>query len=902
MESDKPKKKFLLIGWDAADWEHINPMLDQGLLPNLEKFINEGVMGNLATLQPILSPMLWNSAATGKHAYKHGIYGFIEPDDQTGSRPYTSYSRECKALWNILSQEGYRTNVINWWASHPAEKVNGCVISNLINGVKFEGGRPIVTEGTVHPAEKAEFYGQFKVEPTELTAEQICAFIPNADQVDQEVDSRLMTFAKTFAETMTTHAVATAVMEQEPWDFMAVYYTCIDHFSHAFMKYHPPRQQHVPPKDYEIFKDVITGAYRFSDMMLQRLLDFTDENTTVLLCSDHGFESGAQRPLIEPREPTGPAVWHRRFGVFAMKGPNIKKDERIYGASLIDIAPTVLTTLGLPVGEDMDGRPLLEIFEEPPEVKSIPSWEDVDGPHGMHEEEVEIPEEEAASLMKQFVALGYVDEPGGSKEENKFNAEIECKYNLARNLLFANHNDKALELFREISESVPWESRFIIQLAQAYKTCGYFLQTTQVLEKCFDIRKTRFMIIPLLWVECKSELGEMDDEVLSLLGQLEERNQTMPVLMNRIARVYVRNRMWDDAERVYNLSLQLSNDNTDAYQGLSRVYCRKGMNQKTVDAALSAVSLVYRLPHAHLNLGIAMARSGDAERAITAFHTVLKFSKRFVSAHRWLAMIYRNLKPDHELADQHSRLATKYAAEQASKTQDRVARKTKSFEIAEYPNEEERDRILSEKRPFRKDPRHKSGKEFVLVSGLPRSGTSLMMQMLVAGGLECKTDGERVADDDNPKGYYEWEAIKQISAQPELLDEEGLDEKCIKVISMLLPVLPYTHNYKIIFMTRPVEEIAASQAKMIERLGTEGIEDDLESSLARHRNHARNWMELNERVECIEVDYPTLVDKPEELLPLIVDFLGEERLPNAEKMIEVIDNRLYRQKSKTGSP
>ena len=87
-------KKVLLIGWDAADWKVINPLLDQGLMPTLDDFINHGVMGNLATLRPVLSPMLWNSIATGKRAEKHGIHGFMEPDPQNGGvRPVTACLR-----------------------------------------------------------------------------------------------------------------------------------------------------------------------------------------------------------------------------------------------------------------------------------------------------------------------------------------------------------------------------------------------------------------------------------------------------------------------------------------------------------------------------------------------------------------------------------------------------------------------------------------------------------------------------------------------------------------------------------------------------------------------------------------------------------------------------------------
>src|SRR6185295_12823607 len=149
----RKKKRVLLIGWDAADWEHINPMLERGELPVLQSLIDEGVHGNIATLQPVLSPMLWNSVATGKHAWKHGIHGFVEPDPNTGgARPFSSHSRKVKALWNILTQRGLRTNVINWWASHPAEPVNGCVVSNLFGGTRIDArGTLKVPTGAVHP-------------------------------------------------------------------------------------------------------------------------------------------------------------------------------------------------------------------------------------------------------------------------------------------------------------------------------------------------------------------------------------------------------------------------------------------------------------------------------------------------------------------------------------------------------------------------------------------------------------------------------------------------------------------------------------------------------------------------------------------------------------------------------
>src|SRR5579859_1904020 len=105
-----------------------------------------------------------------------------------------------------------------------------------------------------------------------------------------------------------------------------------------------------------------------------------------------------------------------------------------------------------------------------------------------------------------------------------------------------------------------------------------------------------------------------------------------------------------------------------------------------------------------------------------------------------------------------------------------------------------------------------------IVSGLPRSGTSLMMQMLVAGGMSPLSDGERQADPDNPRGYLEWERIKQLPNDPGLIAEA--EDKVVKVISRLLLSLPPGHEYRIIFMQRPMPEILASQDEMLRRRGT----------------------------------------------------------------------------------
>jgi predicted AlkP superfamily phosphohydrolase/phosphomutase len=120
MNEQRPRK-LLLIGWDAADWKVIHPLMDAGKMPVLKNLVETGASGNLASLDPPLSPIMWTSIGTGKTADKHGVLGFTQPRaDGSGVQPVLSSSRKVKAIWNILMQQGLKTHVIGWWPSHPA--------------------------------------------------------------------------------------------------------------------------------------------------------------------------------------------------------------------------------------------------------------------------------------------------------------------------------------------------------------------------------------------------------------------------------------------------------------------------------------------------------------------------------------------------------------------------------------------------------------------------------------------------------------------------------------------------------------------------------------------------------------------------------------------------------------
>jgi hypothetical protein len=183
-----------------------------------------------------------------------------------------------------------------------------------------------------------------------------------------------------------------------------------------------------------------------------------------------------------------------------------------------------------------------------------------------------------------------------------------------------------------------------------------------------------------------------------------------------------------------------------------------------------------------------------------------------------------------------------------------------------------------------------------IVSGLPRSGTSLMMQMLAAGGLPVLSDGERQADEDNPRGYYEWERIKLLQQQPDCIREaEG---KVVKIISQLLFALPPAHDYRIIFMQRPLAEVVASQSEMIRKRGTTGAAlapAALIAGLQAHLNQINAWFRNRANASIFRVEHHDVLREPLRISESIETFL--ECKLDVHAMSQQIDMSLYRQRT-----
>src|SRR5258706_11230754 len=212
-------------------------------------------------------------------------------------------------------------------------------------------------------------------------------------------------------------------------------------------------------------------------------MTFANKNRRVILLSTQGFHPDHWGPGYSPAERAGRAVEHRHFGILCLKGPALRINEKLFGASLLDVCPTILTLFGLPAGRDMDGKVLVTAFKERPRIEPIESWDDVPGDAGTHRSEARVDPVAFAQAFKQLIELGYVAPPGATVQETVDECVRELKYNLARAYRDGNCCAEAAALAEELWTRWPKEHRFGILLAECLGPLRQLARRRSVIEE-----------------------------------------------------------------------------------------------------------------------------------------------------------------------------------------------------------------------------------------------------------------------------------------------------------------------------------------------------------------------------------------------------------------------------------
>jgi predicted AlkP superfamily phosphohydrolase/phosphomutase/predicted negative regulator of RcsB-dependent stress response len=379
------RERVIVLGLDGMEPSVVERMIDEGTLPNFRRLRDGGASGLLRSSKPLLSPIIWTTIATGKPPDAHGIGHFVATNPRTGKElPVTSAMRKVKALWNILSEAGRSVAVVGWWATWPAEPVRGAVVSDhTCYHFLFPdgGGGEAEPAGITYPADLLATLRPAIRRPDDLGPADVAPFIT----VSQEELSRrfdfsddLSDFKWALATAQTYQRVGIELWQREHPDVLLVYIEGTDSVAHLFG--HLFRAQDLAGElaaQQVKFGGAVEAMYRYADEIVGRYLAVMDDRTTLIVLSDHGFSLGdlPDDPSMTRDLRRVSERYHRIDGILYLYGRDVRRGTRIEGATILDIAPTVLALAGVAPAIDMSGRVLTDAVTVPDGPRTVASFE-----------------------------------------------------------------------------------------------------------------------------------------------------------------------------------------------------------------------------------------------------------------------------------------------------------------------------------------------------------------------------------------------------------------------------------------------------------------------------------------------------------------------------------------------
>ncbi|MEW5945115.1 MAG: alkaline phosphatase family protein [bacterium] len=409
--------RVFFIGVDGATWDVIGPLAERGVLKNIAGLVERGSHGRMRTLKPTLSPLIWTTIATGLPPERHGIGGFVEYEVEgltrnlsilPGRKPMKFWrnfldgdhvvrttikrtSRSGAAVWNVLSAAGLSVNVVRWPVSFPPERVNGRMVTHRtyyeLRGDPAEqtrgGAGGAEREITTSPPDFVSEIAPLLTRPEDLDPSAMSRFVVvnelfrrqflQSDRYDKSSEASILKFIHNEDEFF--NRVALYVLDNYPSRFFSLYIYGLDAVQHYFWKYMKPEDfSDVDPAKLETYGGVIRGYYEYVDETIGKILERADENTVVIVASDHGMESVAPEGAEGFRSGSHS---NAPDGIFIIAGKGINRRAHALDVRPADVLPTILRIFGVPAARDVAGKTLDSALDEKtyPERKSVRSYE-----------------------------------------------------------------------------------------------------------------------------------------------------------------------------------------------------------------------------------------------------------------------------------------------------------------------------------------------------------------------------------------------------------------------------------------------------------------------------------------------------------------------------------------------
>lgn len=367
------RASVIWLGLDGLDWELLDRLSAEGKMPNWKRLTEEGYSARLKSFMPVLSPVVWTSVATGVGPDVHRVLDFQEVDPKSGQKvPISGESRAVPAIWNVASAAGRTVGVVGWWATHPAEEVNGFFVTDHVSPILF---KDLPRAGVAYPPSLAPGVEQIIARDGHVADAELERFIDAPPQeisrlraAGKGLDNPYVSLANILVATRVQQRIARDLYDRSTPDLMILYLEGTDGIGHVFASFVPPKMDCVSEEDFKRFRRAVDEYYVVVDKLLgQWMRRAAEDRATLLVSSDHGFKWSDDRTCERSSiNPATAAYWHRLDGVFAAWGANVRRGSPRGDASVFDLVPTVSALLELPLDRGTSGRVITAAFERLP--------------------------------------------------------------------------------------------------------------------------------------------------------------------------------------------------------------------------------------------------------------------------------------------------------------------------------------------------------------------------------------------------------------------------------------------------------------------------------------------------------------------------------------------------------
>ncbi len=469
--------RVLVLGLDGMDPRAIDLLMSEGKLPNFAKLRKDGAYGRLISSKPLLSPVVWNTIATGKTPDQHGIAHFVAIDPKTGeSQPVTSQMRRVKAVWDIASDKAKKVAVVGWWATWPAPKVHGAIVSDhtcyhFLFPQAVAG--PTDGGGLTYPPELLARITPLIRRPADVTAAEAAPFVtvtPEELARPFAFEDDLSHFKWALATADSYRRVGLELWSKDKPDLLMAYTEGTDSVSHLFGHlFRAPALSGELAAQQAKYGQAVEQMYLYADRLLGEYMAAMDSRTTLVVLSDHGFELGAvQDDPSKTRDMRRVSEqFHRTEGIAYLYGYRVKR-ARLEEPKILDVTPTLLALLGIPPARDMPGRVLSEAldFDAPAAIQASYETGGASGPAAAADSRVN---PEIVEHLKSLGYTGVMSSPQGDR-------------NIAAMHFEAGRFQKAAEAYQALLAADPDDATLHTSLAGCLGAMGRYAEAGKHLD------------------------------------------------------------------------------------------------------------------------------------------------------------------------------------------------------------------------------------------------------------------------------------------------------------------------------------------------------------------------------------------------------------------------------------